>query len=222
MKDKILEFLKGLHEKMGWKLWALVACAILGFIYGIPEGIGMALQGLIALPIGVVITYYIFLFIFKATKKTAKVAGKTAVAAGKGAVFMTAAGVAANKGQSISSAIKEGNRAVNKTKKLFGKGSDDFEDDDYEEEYMEETIASSPTKANNNSNEPKKTVRKVWRCTYIGTHNAAPKVLDVPSENASGRPSGNEFVSALKEMGYDDGMAHSIANGGSNACWQCE
>lgn len=72
------------------------------------------------------------------------------------------------------------------------------------------------------SSEPKKTVRKVWRCTYTGSHNAAPKVLDVPSENASGRPTGSEFVAALKNMGFDDGMAHSIANGGSSACWRCE
>lgn len=66
------------------------------------------------------------------------------------------------------------------------------------------------------------TIRKVWRCYYTGTHNAAPKVLDVPSENSTGRPSGREFVEALKKMGFDDGLASSIANGGSNLCWKCE
>lgn len=65
-------------------------------------------------------------------------------------------------------------------------------------------------------------VRKVWRCHYIGSHNAAPSVLDVPSENSTGRPSGREFVAALKNMGYNDGLAHSIANGGSSSCWRCE
>lgn len=191
MKDKILEITKGTYEKMGWKLWALVAFGILGFIIGIPDGIEKALEGIITLPLAVVIIYYMYLFLFKAFKKTAKVAGKTAVAAGKGAVFITAAGIAASKGHGTSSAIKEGNRA-------------------------------EPSKANNNSNEPKKTVRKVWRCTYIGTHSAAPKVLDVPSENATGRPTGYEFVDALKAMGYDDALAHSIASGGSNSDWECE
>ena len=65
-------------------------------------------------------------------------------------------------------------------------------------------------------------VRKIWRCHYIGTHDKAPKVIDVPSENTTGMPTGKEIVEALKKMGYDDGIAHSIASGGSNLCWKCE
>ena len=65
-------------------------------------------------------------------------------------------------------------------------------------------------------------VRKVWRCTYIGTISDAPSVLDVPSENSTGRPTGNEFVAALKALGYDSAKANAIAAGGGNHAWKCK
>lgn len=64
-------------------------------------------------------------------------------------------------------------------------------------------------------------VNKVWRCTYIGPDSAAPSVIDVPSENACGRPTGREIYEALLNMGYSDAKASAIANGGSTSCWRC-
>lgn len=64
------------------------------------------------------------------------------------------------------------------------------------------------------------TIRKVWTCYYTGRHSAAPKVIQVPSENATGRPSGREIVAALKAMGLSDGIAESIGSGSLD--WRCE
>lgn len=101
--------------------------------------------------------------------------------------------------------------AIRELRKAFKKSSND----DYEE--AEERKKESRQEREST---PKRKTMKVWRMEYTGSHNLAPKFLDVPSENQSGRPSGVEIKEALESMGYDGGVANAIANGGSDSCWK--
>lgn len=65
-------------------------------------------------------------------------------------------------------------------------------------------------------------VRKVWRCTYIGTDKRAPKTLDVPSQYISGAPTISEVKAALERMGYSSDVAQTLANDGSHLRWKFE
>ena len=84
--------------------------------------------------------------------------------------------------------------------------------------------ASANGSATNNSQSntsPQKNVRKVWTMRYIGQGRSdGPEILQVPSANQTGRPTGNEIKEALMSLGYDSGTASSLANGGGESTWE--
>ncbi len=181
MKEKVIEFLKSLPKRYGWKFWALIAMAVFGAVQGwIEEGFVGSLQGIVIMPIATVTCYYICVMVIKATSKTAKVTGK---AAGKAAVFAvnTAVSAAANGGGKSSS----------------GKGSTDGAKKDKAAQYR-----------------PKE-VRKVWTGTYSGSKSNYPRMINVPSINQIGCPTGNEVAAGLIDMGYEELTAFCI---GSESC----
>lgn len=228
MKEKFIDFVKDLPKKYGWKFWASIAFGIITAISGFEQtGILWLIPNFFGGALSFILIYWIYYFLIKALFKTGKFAGKTAAAAGKGAVkgvvFAAAAGVASHKGKSLAGAIVDGGKAVEATNRLFGKKKEHSNFEDLEEDYIEEPITKESKKqSSTQKNTPKKKIRKVWRCTYIGSHSQAPAVVDVPSENASGAPTGKEITAALEAMGYDHSLASSISNGGDNLSWRWE
>lgn len=112
--EKVMNFLKTLPKKYGWKFWALVAMAIFGAIQGcIEEGFVGIFKGIVIMPIACVVVYYICVMIIKATSKTAKVTGK---AAGKAAVFAATTAVAAAKANGNSPSGKSSKDDTKKDK----------------------------------------------------------------------------------------------------------
>ncbi len=226
MKEKIIEFIIGLPSKYGWKFWAAIIFGVLFSISAFQEhGFGMGLLYFIPfffVGIGAfIMLYWIYYAMFMFFAKTGKAVGKGAKAAGKGAVFVTAAGVAAGKGKSISSSIAEGGKAVNATKRLFGGNSEpaNYEDFDEEDEPVREEKKESRQERKSTSN---KRILKVWTCTYIGRCPGAPSFIHVPSTQQCGHPSGSEILEVLENMGYDHATAHAICNGGATSDWKFE
>lgn len=75
---------------------------------------------------------------------------------------------------------------------------------------------------NNGSELAPQKVNRVYRMKYNGTGEAGPAYIDVPSYNAgsNSRPTRDEIIAALENMGYDKAKAKSLANGGSDRTWE--
>ena len=80
---------------------------------------------------------------------------------------------------------------------------------------------SSATNNSQSGTSPKKEIRKVWTMKYVGPENRkAPNgFVNVPSMQQTYRPTHNEIVEALKNMGYSSADINSIA-GGPDSWWE--
>ena len=101
MKDKILDFIKSMPKRYGWKFWVCLIAAIFCFYIGWEEnGIGSALAYFFVMPLVIMFIIYFYYYLFKAGKATGKAAGKGAWKAtkyvGKGVAASVAAGMASN------------------------------------------------------------------------------------------------------------------------------
>jgi hypothetical protein len=81
--------------------------------------------------------------------------------------------------------------------------------------------SSSATTNSQSNTSPQKTVRKVWTMKYVGPENRkAPNgFVNVPSMQQTFRPTHDELVEALKNMGYSSVDINSIA-GGPDSWWE--
>lgn len=216
MKEKIINYLKGLPSKYGWKFWACIVFSIMCAISGWQEeGFLQALYGLVGGPIVFIIIYYLFKGMWKFIKGTGKVAGKTAVVAGKTAVFAAAAGAASNKGKGLAEAINEGGKALDATNRLFGKETHHSSDLFQEDVHEQKSLSQNETKLTS-----KKEVKKVWTCVYTGPQTNAPSMVNVPSIYTYPKPSASEIQEALINLGYDKRDAFQLAS--CDNYWDCK
>ena len=103
---------------------------------------------------------------------------------------------------------------------------DEREDYNYEEEYSTSKSKKSfvgkmfgaavkglknlENSSSSSSRSPKKEIRKVWVCTYKGRNSMAPSQISVPSMQQIHKPTADEIVEVLMNMGYSKSQAISI------------
>jgi hypothetical protein len=80
--------------------------------------------------------------------------------------------------------------------------------------------SSSGTNTNSKSSYSPKQVNRVYTMKYNG-QLPGPAFLDVPSYSSSStaRPSRDEIIAALENLGYDHQRAKDLAHGGSDRVW---
>ena len=75
--------------------------------------------------------------------------------------------------------------------------------------------------SDSSGNRPRQ-VNRVYRMKYNGQGRSGPDYLDVPSAQSAStaRPSRDEIIAALEDIGYSHQDAKDLANGGSTHDWE--